>query len=245
MLVLAGVVGLLALIAAGVGGPWTVTDRLGLIMGTPAPVSAPPVPISNPFASATPPPRDTQPPLDLSWLNNVLLALAIAAGVAGLGLLAWLIWRRYQALRPDPEEEPVPEGVLSASQQKQPELPALRRGAAAAGHLLDRITDPTDAIIRAWLALEEAAETSGVVREPSETPTEFTVDVLNRTPAEPAPVRRLLRLYLHARFAAEPSTAEDVREAKRCLFALAESWSAADSAVDRISRGGTSPGSAL
>ncbi len=242
---LAGVVGLLALIAAGVGGPWTVTDRLGLIMGTPAPPSAPPVPISNPFASATPPPADREPPLDLSWLQNVLLALVITAGVVGLGLLGWLIWRRFRALRPDPDEEPVPDGLLTAYQDKpQPELPVLRRGVTAAGELLDRISNPNDAIIRAWLALEEAAESSGVTREPSETPTEFTVDVLDRTPAEPAPVRRLLRLYLQARFATEPATAEDVREAKRCLFALAESWSAADTAVDRISRGGSSPGSA-
>lgn len=242
VLVLAGVVGLLALVAAGVGGPWTITDRLGLVAGSPVPPDAPPVPIGNPFENVTPPPPRDQPPPDLSWLENVLLALGIAAAAAGLGALAWLIWRRFQALRPDPDGEPVPEGLLTTSQQKpEPQLPALRRGAAAAGALLDRISDPTDAIIRAWLALEEAAEASGVIREPSETPTEFTVDVLERTPAAPEPVRRLLKLYLHARFATEPASAEDVREAKRCLFALAESWSAADAAVDRISRGGTSP----
>ncbi|MFC7622981.1 DUF4129 domain-containing protein [Microlunatus sp. GCM10028923] len=242
VLVLAGVVGLMALIAAGVGGPWTVVDRWGLIFGTPAPMSRPPQPISNPFASATPPPSERQPPPDLSWLNNVLLTLAILAGVAALGFVAWLIWRRFRAMRPDLEDEPVPIGAGLAQVQAEPELPVLRRGAAAAARLLDRIADPNDAIIRAWLALEEAAEASGVPREQSETPTEFTVDVLDRTPAPPEPVQRLLRLYLAARFGSAPATAEDVRHAKQALFALAEHWSAADVAVDRISRGG-SPGS--
>lgn len=245
MLVLAGVVGLMALIAAGVGGPWTVVDRWGLIFGTPAPMTRPPQPIGNPFASATPPPRERQPPLDLSWLDNVLLTLAIVAGVAVLGFVAWLIWRRFRAMRPDLEDEPVPTGSGLAHTQVEPELPVLRRGAAAAVRLLDRIADPNDAIIRAWLALEEAAEASGVHRERFETPTEFTVDVLDRTPAPPEPVRRLLKLYLAARFGSAPATTEDVRDAKRALFALAEHWTAADDAVERISRGGStgSPGS--
>lgn len=238
-MVLAGVVGLLALVASAVGGPWTVTDRLGLIFGTPPPPSAPPRPISNPFGTPSQPPLDRQPPLDLSWLDQVLLVLAVVAGVAVLGAVGYLIWRRFRALRPEPETEPVPAGQNIGDQLRaEPELPVLRRGVAAARDLLDRIADPDDAIIRAWLALEEAAEASGVPRDPAATPTEFTVAVIDLTPADPTAVRRLLALYLHARFASDPSGPDDVREAKRCLFALAERWSAADRAVDRISRGG-------
>lgn len=239
MIVLAGVVLLLVLIASGVGGPWTVTDRLGLVFGTPEAAAPTPRPINNPFGTPTPPAADGRPPLDLSWLDNVLLTLAIAAGVVAIGIVVWMIWRRFRALQPDPEDEPVPTGTAVAGDvPAEPELPALRRGVAAARDLLDRIADPDDAIIRAWLAVEEAAAESGVTRNPAETPTEFTVAVLDRTPADPAAVRRLLGLYLRARFATEPASSGDVREAKRCLFALAERWAEADHAVDRISRGG-------
>ena len=45
-------------------------------------------------------------------------------------------------------------------------------GIVGAGEAEQR--DPADAIVRAWLGLQETAEESGIVRHPAETPTEFT-----------------------------------------------------------------------
>jgi hypothetical protein len=70
------------------------------------------------------------------------------------------------------------------------------------------------------VALEQAAERCGVERDPASTATEFTVDVLGRTPADGAATRDLLALYLRARFGGAPLTAADVTAAHEALATL-------------------------
>jgi hypothetical protein len=124
--------------------------------------------------------------------------------------------RQMYASRPDDE--------IETTDDVAPDLPTLHQGAIRAEERLLAIGNPTDAIIAAWLALEEAAEASGVRRRASQTPTEFTADVLGRTGAPAEPVQTLLGLYLRARFAARPSSAADLDTARRCIRELAASW---------------------
>src|SRR5680860_1161507 len=109
----------------------------------------------------------------------------------------------------------------------------LRRGVAEARRFLAEIAGPSDAVIAAWLALEDAASASGVRRAPSQTPTEFTLAVLDRTNADPDATAELLALYHRARFSGHPIEAADVARASRCFGRLAASWDALAAAGGR------------
>jgi hypothetical protein len=162
-----------------------------------------------------------QQPLDVSWL-------AILVGVVLLSLVLLLLLRFLARLRrPIGAAQSVRGLATDFDAPPEPDIPVLLRGVDAARELLTRFAEPSDAIVAAWLALEEAADRSGVHRRPSATPTEFTVAVLAATPAPPAATRELLDLYRTARFSTHPITAPDVDRASRCLAQIAESFTAA------------------
>jgi hypothetical protein len=102
----------------------------------------------------------------------------------------------------------------------EPDLPTLIEGVQDADAVVAGDGVPADAVVAAWVALERAAARSGVPREPADTPTEFTVDVLDRTAADREATRTLLGLYLAARFGDDPLTARDVAAARAALAAL-------------------------
>ena len=105
-------------------------------------------------------------------------------------------------------------------------MPALRTGIELALQVLDEQREPADAIVRAWLGLQETAEESGIVRQPAETPTEFTSRILSRAFADDRAIRTLLRLYLRTRFGDHPVTAEDVAAVRAALQELVRTWPA-------------------
>jgi hypothetical protein len=157
----------------------------------------------------------------LGWV--VALLQVVMVGLVLL-LLRWL-WRRFRHTRiVERVRRPGHAGAVPAVVEEEPDLPVLRQGVSAARSLLDDERDPAEAIVAAWLALEDAAASAGVTRVPSQTPTEFTVAVLDRTSADRDATRRLLDLYLHARFSGIPSDAADVEAARDCLVTLAEGW---------------------
>lgn len=106
----------------------------------------------------------------------------------------------------------------------------LLTGIGLALQALDEQREPADAVVRAWLGLQETAEESGIVRRPSETPTEFTSRILSRAFADDRALRTLLRLYLRTRFGDHPVTAEDVAAVRAALQQLLSTWPAADRA---------------
>ena len=213
-----GVVLVLGLVVAAIRPPWQV-HPIVINLPSPKPRPLPPMPQQTPrgTASVRPLPVHGAPP-DLSWVKWVLLGVVIAAVLVVLAIIVMrllAVHRMYEA-RPDDE--------IEVADAELPHLPTLQQGAAKAEERLLAIGNPTDAIIAAWLALEEAADSSGVHRQPAQTPTEFTADVLGRTGVPSEPVQTLLGLYLRARFAVHPSSDQDLAAARRCIRDLATAW---------------------
>jgi hypothetical protein len=213
-----GVLLVLGLVVAAIRPPWKFDP---IVINLPAAKFQPPTMLTHTPSGTPSPPPLLRPPgagLDLSWVKWVALGLVIAAVVVVLGVIAMrlLAVRQMYASRPDDE--------IEIADDVAPDLPTLQPGAAKAEERLLAIGNPTDAIIAAWLALEEAADASGVHRRPAQTPTEFTAVVLERTGVASEPVRTLLGLYLRARFAATPATDADLTTARRCIRDLATSW---------------------
>ncbi|WP_375426369.1 DUF4129 domain-containing protein [uncultured Friedmanniella sp.] len=228
-------VGLVAVLAAGTSSRWSISDRFNLFGTQPSypPPSQPPLPSVAPGTPA--PLRDSG-----GWLLPALWVLLLVAVVVA----AFVVWR----LVPRRARKTKGSTVLGAHVLGQPSAeaaPAVQQGLGAAQHLLDTVNDPTDAVLAAWVALEQAAVRSGHPRRPADTPTEFTVEVLSATQADRAAVTTLLALYHRARFSDSGVGPAAVLEARRCLDALARSWSAisvtapAPAPAPEPTRGGT------
>ena len=164
-------------------------------------------------------------PASTSWVLVVVIAVVLL--VLANFLWRWLRGRRLAAPSPDlrlatavapqvtqPEPEPEPEKLVS--------------GIALALQVLDDEYEPADAVVRAWLGLQQTAEESGIARRASETPTEFASRVLTRSFADPESLRTLLRLYLRTRFGDHPVTAEEVSAVRAALQRLLDGWQRAN-----------------
>jgi len=162
-------------------------------------------------------------------LGTVLLWIVVAIAVVGIAALIWRWWARRPSL-PSSGWHSVAvaatsEVVAEPEPEPEPDMPALRTGISLALQVLDEQRDPADAIVRAWLGLQETAEESGIVRQQAETPTEFTSRILSRASADDRAIRTLLRLYLRTRFGDHPVTAEDVAAVRSALEELVRTWS--------------------
>jgi len=89
----------------------------------------------------------------------------------------------------------------------------------------------TDAVIACWVALEEAAASAGVARDPAETPAEFTVRVLGIGGISEPELLRLAQLYREARYSTHGSTEEARTQARTALLRLRDELTAATSAA--------------
>ncbi|KQV08089.1 DUF4129 domain-containing protein [Leifsonia sp. Root112D2] len=172
----------------------------------------------------SPPPAHTPFTLDLTpvlWI--------IAAIIAFLVVIAFLRW---WARRPPRQQPALLDAEVSATADLEPQdegstipdAPTMRRGFAHALRILNDEREPHDAIVKAWLGLQEAAEESGIQRRAAETPTEFTSRIVAQKPADEAPVAALLGLYLRVRFGDHPATQADVMQARQAYETLATSW---------------------
>jgi hypothetical protein len=200
--------------ASAAGTRWQMTDRFGIFGDSGPPpsqtvISQPPGPMTSP-----------QQPVSLSSV----LAWVLPIGAVAVLFLIWWVFRgafRRRRLGRYGSASPVTPTPADATDP----APALRRGFQTAEQLLDTVTDPDDAVLRAWVALEEAAEQTGLPRLPSATPTEFTVEVIVATEADIDAVHELLALYHRARFSPGGLGAADLENARNCLRALGRSWS--------------------
>ncbi|PFG33159.1 DUF4129 domain-containing protein [Sanguibacter antarcticus] len=207
---------LLILIGSALSTPWQ-TDRT---------TASDPVPRPTPTENATPPrtPPPTSetddPPLDPT---TTLLILGTALTAA---IIAYLLYRTVKKIRHTTlPQQGRPHTARSPGDTTEhaavTTTPELRTGIETATARLHGATTSTDAIIAAWLALEEAAEAAGTTHTAAQTPTELTVAVLTTTPASPETITNLLHLYHRARFTTTPLTPHDVVDAHTYLADLA------------------------
>lgn len=223
-LVVVGLVTLLAAVAAGAGGGWSLAPRVwfdGLTVSgdrTPQAMEPP----------AAPPPMGQASPVQ-TWVGMVLLILVSLAVLVGLFFLGRWLWRRRPRRAVVLEDKPdtTPLGVIAAADR-----PTLLRGAEAAESILAETGGvPRELVLRCWLALEEAAGASGAARRPSDSPTEFAGAVLRATSADPGAADTLLHLYHQARFSTHPITDAEVRTARAAVVKLAATWRGFDTAM--------------
>lgn len=225
------VAALLVVLAAAAEGLTTPSGRSATLPGAPLPTPTP-TPTRAPL---TPAPGSRG--LDLPGWLGPLLAVVAALLVAGLvALVVSRLWQRRRS-RPealDPLEEVTGTGTAATA------APAVRRGIARSLEVLESPRDLDDAVVRAWLGLEEAAADAGVPRAAAETPTEFTARLLSRVPADREAVEVLRELYARARFGGRTGARtrspveqdeqdeqdDDAARARAALRALARSWSA-------------------
>jgi hypothetical protein len=192
----------------------------------PAQITQPPVPHAS-QPSATP---SAVSGAVSSALPKTLIVLAVLGALA----LAYVLWRalRRRATRPAPL--PPHLGLQQAdapATDRDPEpdpAPAVSRGIARALEVLDEPRQPHDAIVAAWLGLQEAAADSGVRRRDAETPGEYTARLIGRIGADRTAAQTLLRLYQDVRFGDHPVDVRDVDAARTCLLRLRESWRSAE-----------------
>ena len=172
------------------------------------------------------------PPVSHGGGSIPLVPILIVIGVVLALVILWYLRRHWRIWRVSPPSKPTVAAAarpVEPEPEPEPDLPALLSGIEKALRLLDERREPSDAIVQAWLGLQETAAESGIVRGAAETPTEFTSRILNRAFADDRAVRTLLRLYLRTRFGDHPATEDDVAAAREALRALGESWPVADS----------------
>jgi hypothetical protein len=158
----------------------------------------------------------------------IVLWVIVAIAAVGVAMLLWRWWAgRPSPAATDPDSLVASEmSEIPIQPEPEPDTPVLRTGIELALQVLDEQREPADAIVRAWLGLQETAAESGIVRRPAETPTEFTSRILSRAFADDRAVRTLLRLYLRTRFGDHPVTTDDVAAVRAALQELVRTWPA-------------------
>ena len=199
-------------------------------------VSQRPLPPATPIpqASASPPAvRDLAPPAGVQYAVSLIL---IVAACLVMLLILYALLRRLRPRR-RVRRDVLAEGLevapaLGDEPDAAPEAAPVARGIARALQILDEERTADDAIVRAWLGLEDAAVASGAGRRPAETPGEYAARIIRRFEADGDAVDTLLDLYQGVRFGGRHGDAAAIDTARECLRRLAASWHE-DAAVGR------------
>jgi len=180
----------------------------------------------RPVSSTFPPPSSVPNSAGTFRLGTVVLWIVVAIAVVGIAVMLCRWWAGRPSLAATSRHSVAVAATSEALTipEPEPDMPALRTGIGLALQVLDEQRNPADAIVRAWLGLQETAEESGIVRKPAETPTEFTSRILSRAFADDRAIRTLLRLYLRTRFGDHPVTIEDVAAVRAALQELVRTW---------------------
>ncbi|MGI5191531.1 DUF4129 domain-containing protein [Promicromonospora sp. CA-289599] len=210
----------LVVLGAATAAPWHLnpphlpTPELSMPQQQPPP---------SPEASPSPQPQPLdEPTRDDRWVvlvTAILLSLLLAA------LLTFAARKLLTILRGQIDTTPdnLTGGTGTTTPDDTVDLPELQDAVTRALAHLDGHARPRDAVVAAWVALEEAAARAGTHRDPAQTPTEFTGTVLANTPAPPTAVARLRTLYQRARFTDRPIDRTAVTQARTALADIARS----------------------
>ena len=209
-----GALALLVLATAGSGGVDWGAPRIGSSW-----VSESAQDFGNSFDREQPPPEERAEEVEQASGAAWVVILVVGTLLAAL-VLRTLRPPRDDARRRDERGRPLPPDLDEGNDAV---LAALRRAAkessgrlAGAEHRQAR-----DAVVAAWLALEQAAARGGTRRDPAQTPTEFTVALLRRHAADEAATAELLALYHRARFGSAPLPEDAAPRAAAALETIA------------------------
>jgi hypothetical protein len=207
-------------VLASAGGPVRPVSESTLQSSPrPEPTEVPSETVQAPTQPSPPPEREVKQRPMPEWLQALWQALVWLAIAAAAVLLGWLIYRIVRKVQLPPAE---PEDVDWERMKADRLAEAVDTGLAR----IDSGT-ATDAVIACWVALEEAAESAGVGRDPAETPAEFTVRVLGVGGISEPELTRLGELYREARYSTHGSTEQARTEARSALLRLRADLSAA------------------
>ncbi len=206
-------------VLASAGGPVRPVSESTLTASPrPLPTEPPGETVSAPTPVPPPPERKEKQRPFPEWLESLWQAVVWLAIAALAVFLGWLIYRVLRQVElPEAETEDTDWERMKAD-----------RLAEAVDTGLSRIDSgtATDAVIACWVALEEAAASAGVARDPSETPAEFTVRVLGVGGISEPELVRLGELYREARYSTHGSTEQARAEARSALLRLRDDLSA-------------------
>ncbi|WP_460795014.1 DUF4129 domain-containing protein [Microbacterium sp. GXF0217] len=190
-----------------------------------------PLPTMADDPAQTPLPLPTQTPLSTNEtaatvVSIILLVITAVVGALLLFLVIRALLRAWAARIPRREVDQAGDESFAVSSDPDPETaaPAIRRGIAAALRVIDEHAAPSDAIIAAWVGLEESAAEAGITRGRTETPAEFTLRVITHRADVAADARTLLGLYERVRFAGRTADEADRAQARQTLAAIQEGW---------------------
>lgn len=163
------------------------------------------------------PVSDTPVPTGPADVNPLVYSPLVAAAV----LLSLLVFRRIQVAR-GRRRGPHPELRVGAD---EPGRRVVRPPSEVADTIDARLTSlaegsPRNAVVAAWIELEQATAHAGTVRRPSETSTELTRRALAAYALDEGTIRRLAELYREARFSRHELTEAHRDEARACLERL-------------------------
>jgi hypothetical protein len=179
-------------------------------------------------------PKATEMP---AWVKAVWQAVIYLIGAVILLFLAWALYRMLRQVelpvveRSDTDWERVKVDRLADAVESG--LAAVDSGTA------------TDGVIACWVALERAAASANVARQPAETPAEFIVRVLGVGGISEPELLRLAQLYREARYSTHGSSEEARTQARAALVRLRDELAAAvarrapATVVSEASEGGT------
>ncbi|TCC34988.1 DUF4129 domain-containing protein [Kribbella sindirgiensis] len=189
------------------------------LSASPRPLPVPTQTASAPEPSGTPSPRLLPQGETPGWVLALWQAVVYLIIAAVVGFILLLIIRIVRRVRLPQVEADEPDWERMKAE----------RLAEAVDTGLARIDTgtATDAVVACWVALEEAAASAGVPRDPSETPAEFTVRVLGIGGISEPQLIRLGALYREARYSTHGSSEQARTEARAALLRLRDELAAA------------------
>lgn len=189
--------------------------------------SATPLEESSPMPSMAPVQPDPTSDAVAALIWFVFLALVAAAIVLIVVLVVRAVaraWRERPLRTTDGSEVGADADALAQPAEPEASAPVIRRGIAGALRIIDDRPLPNDAIIAAWLGLEESAAEAGITRGVSETPAEFALRIMTQRAGITEAARDLLRLYERVRFGGYIALEQDRDSARTSLQRIEEGW---------------------
>jgi len=216
---------IVAMIAAAVQGKPTFRPAEPIPAGT-----AEPLPTMEPGGTGLPEPPEIEPTSAAAVaqaLTAILLVLVMGGLIALLVIAARAVlraWRERPLRRRDAAAVASEVELIESAPAADAVAGVMRRGIAGALATIDERVSASDAIIAAWIGLEESAAEAGVRRAASETPAEFVVRIITLRPGVADDAAALLRLYESVRFGTRLADEGDRASARRALRRVEEVW---------------------